>query len=940
MPDRFIHPIRGRDDELERLDEVLDKLLSGVSSVVLVEGGAGMGKSRLLGEVVEIARGHSIKAGVGVSDPDDSMVQMATLMQGLFHGSSPILERLELRDEHASVEQRYWLIQDLEAMLEKASLASPLLICLDDLQWSDAGTIAALRTLPGLLSTLPIVWLLAYRPGQDRPELHSALRTLELGGAIKIVLGPLEDRAVARVAADILLSEPGYDLLQVATSARGAPYLLVELLSGLREEDLVRVESGVAHLIEARLPKRVTENMRSRTNRLSTLARRAAQVAAVMGKRFSVDDVAAVLDVTPSALLESMEELVGHDLLVEQGGNYSFSHDIVLEAVRESMSASTRKALDRQAASALLNSGALPIEVASRLAASAERGDGAAIRILYAAALAIEATDPGTAADLGKRALDLTLRNDELRGPLIAHTAAWLHASGRVQEASAFADTALRGALPANEEAEVYIRIAGMFAISPDVRADACRRGLALSGVSEQTRLLLSAHLFHNLSTGGRHEDAHALLAELETAVRMSLDIPTKFVVELARSGVEYVDGDLETALQSSEQALRIGASTNDDARMYLSEQWRCDVLASLDRAEESLDRSTHNVMEAERNRQGWALKTFEIGRGRRLLQLGRLSDAATALEGQFQIESSDQVVSIFDASGVVALGRVAIHMGNEELAAKSATIAEAMFERGAPSVQIHGAWLLALLAMSKGDAPLARETLRALERTEKSLRFARFPMDVADEVYGVRIGLAVGDREFAEKAAGSAEAMARLNPSVPSIRATERHAHGLLHRDIDDLVEACELFETGPFRLAFASALEDLGAIAVELGKVDQGVDGLGRALEVYAEAGANWDARRVRGRLRALGIRRRLLSNRRPDRGWGSLTESEVAVANLVAQGLSNKEVAERLFISHHTVGGHLRHVFAKLHINSRVELARLASAHEMRPRGNPST
>ena len=84
----------------------------------------------------------------------------------------------------------------------------------------------------------------------------------------------------------------------------------------------------------------------------------------------------------------------------------------------------------------------------------------------------------------------------------------------------------------------------------------------------------------------------------------------------------------------------------------------------------------------------------------------------------------------------------------------------------------------------------------------------------------------------------------------------------------------------------------------------------------------GAAWDAGRVRGRLRALGVRRRLAAAPRPGRGWAALTDSELAVARLVAQGMTNREVAEQLFVSPHTVSGHLRHVFTKLDINSRVE------------------
>ena len=116
--------------------------------------------------------------------------------------------------------------------------------------------------------------------------------------------------------------------------------------------------------------------------------------------------------------------------------------------------------------------------------------------------------------------------------------------------------------------------------------------------------------------------------------------------------------------------------------------------------------------------------------------------------------------------------------------------------------------------------------------------------------------------------------------------------------------------------------------------GNTDEAVEVFGRALEVYVQAGATWDAGRVRGRLRALGVRRRLATAQQPGRGWVSLTDSELAVTRLVAQGLTNREAAERLFVSQHTVSGHLRHVFEKLDINSRVELTRLASTHDQRP------
>jgi len=203
-------------------------------------------------------------------------------------------------------------------------------------------------------------------------------------------------------------------------------------------------------------------------------------------------------------------------------------------------------------------------------------------------------------------------------------------------------------------------------------------------------------------------------------------------------------------------------------------------------------------------------------------------------------------------------------------------------------------------------------------------------PMDIADEVQLARIALASGDNELAELALANARRRAALNPVVASIVATAAHVSGLLQNNPEDLDEATKLFEHGPRRLEYASALEDLGVSLVATDP-DAGIDAFSRALAVYVEIGAAWDTRRVRSRLRDLGVRRRIVPAETELTGWAAITGSELAVARLVAEGLTNREAAERLFVSPHTVNSHLRHVFAKLGINSRVELARLARDRE---------
>jgi DNA-binding CsgD family transcriptional regulator len=206
-----------------------------------------------------------------------------------------------------------------------------------------------------------------------------------------------------------------------------------------------------------------------------------------------------------------------------------------------------------------------------------------------------------------------------------------------------------------------------------------------------------------------------------------------------------------------------------------------------------------------------------------------------------------------------------------------------------------------------------------------------RFPLDIADEVLLARVAIATKDGDLAELALVNSRRRAELNPGVASIAATAAQVRGLLDSNSVDLREAVDLFERTPRRLELAAALEDLGGQLIAIDR-EAAIDVLSRTLALYTELGATWDGRRVRSHLRELGVRRRLVTAEPETHGWTALTTSELDVARLVAEGLTNREVAERLFISPHTVNSHLRHMFTKLGINSRVELARLARDYEM--------
>jgi DNA-binding CsgD family transcriptional regulator len=927
-PARKLH---GRERELALIRGELERLSDGTEVAIVVEGAAGMGKSRLLAEVATIARGLGIRIGRSAADPSETMVELTALLAALFDPADPLLDPDQLSNLRAQPEQRFWLLRDLQQLLERAALEQPMLIAIDDVHWADTGTIAAIRTLPLRLMGLPIAWVIALRPPREATPLVVALEQMKHEGARSIVLGPLGDEAVAQLAADMLGAPPDQSILAQLAAADGSPFLVVETMLGLQEEGRIRVLDGRANVLDGDLPRRVHDKMRERLGRLSDEASDAVTVAASLGRTFTFDELARTLGHPASHLLAPVGELLEANLLAERDEKLAFWHDITREAVRASVPATARRALDRQAAGVLLEAGALPVEVAGQLVASAQLGDEVAITTLLDAAKALCTTDPAAAATFGRRALEIAPLHHPQRGEIVGTTAVALHIAGNSQQAIAFADHALRETLPARQEAEVRLSIAGMFAISPEIRIGAGRLALSLPDLPETLRARHLACLFHNLVTAGRLDEGRAVLDETSATVESAGDARATFTLRVAESALKYTDDRFGQSHELITGAYRDGIFAGDDQRLRLAHMWHGELLSVADRDEEAFAIAADGRAAAQRDHQGWAYQMFETWHGRMLLRAGRLSEALAVLEGRFALEDGTHAAAVLDAAGIVALGRLTIHTGDIRQARRLRHIAQVMFEQGTPAVRRHAGWLLALFAMGEGDAEEARGWLRARVEPGGRAILPRFPLDIADEVQLARIARATQDEELAQLALAGSRRRAELNPGIQSIAATAAHVRGLLERDHAELRTAVDLFECTPRRLELAAALEDLGA---ELIVADRGaaIDVLGRALALYMELGATWDARRVRSRLRELGVRRRLVPAEPETKGWAALTTSEVTVARLVAEGLTNREVAERLFVSPHTVSSHLRHVFSKLGINSRVELARLARDYEM--------
>ncbi len=928
-PARELH---GREPDLALIYNELGRLSEGSEVAVVIEGAAGMGKSRLLDEVTGGARSLGVRVGRSAADPSETMVELAALLDALFLGVDPLLDPEELGSLHAQPEQRFWLLRDLQQLLEQAALESPLLIAIDDAHWADSGTIAAIRSLAMRLMGVPIAWVIALRPPRETTPLVAMLEQMKQeGGAPTVTLGPLDDEAVALVATEMLHAQPDQAILEQLAAAEGSPFLVVETLLGLQEEERIQVVDGHASLTPGDLPRRVHEKMRERLGRLSDEASDAVTVAASLGRIFTFEELARTLGQPASDLLAPVGELLEANLLVERDDKLAFWHDITREAVRASVPVTARRALDRQAAGVLLEAGALPVEVATQLAESAERGDEVAIETLLDASKTLVTTDPETAAAFGRRALEIAPTHHPQRGEIVGTTAIALHIAGDSDQAIAFADDALRETLPAVQEAEVRLSIAGMFAISPEVRISAGRRALNLPDLPELLRARHLACLFHNFVTAGRIEEAGAVLGETRAAVEAVDDARSSFTLRVAETGFEYAHDHFDASLELSTQAYRDGIFAGDDQRFRLAHMWHGEQLSIHDRYDEAFAIAADGLAAAQRDRHTWAYEMFETWHGRLLLKMGRLPEALAVLEGRFVLEDGTHAAAVLDAAGIVALGRLAIHTGDARQVRRIGGIANIMLEQGTPAVRRHARWLLALFAMAEGDAEGARSWLRAAADPGGEPVLPRFPLDIADEVLLARVARATEDDELAQLALFNSQRRVELNPGVASIAATAAHVRGLLDRNETTLREAIELFESTPRQLELAGALEDLGDTKITADR-DASIEVLSRSLRLYTELGASWDARRARSRLRKLGVRRRLVPAEPETHGWAALTTSELAVARLVADGLTNREVADQLFVSPHTVNSHLRHVFTKLGINSRVELARIAQDFQM--------
>jgi DNA-binding CsgD family transcriptional regulator len=918
--------LRGRDAELAAVATALDKLGGGRGHVLLIEGPPGIGKTALMAEAGVLAERAGARVLFGEAFETERTVPFAPLLAALSKGEPPIVEaRLARQLENAS-DARYWVTQDLHSALEGAAAESALVIGIDDLHWADNATLAALRWLVRGLPELPILWLLAARTGRRLPAVREILPGLRKDDADRLRMLGLAQQAVAELIGDRVSAEAHPALAALAERAQGNPFLLVELLRGLSEEGRLQVVDGRAAVTGDGLPRRLTASMSDRLATLSADAEQLVRVAAALPPRFSAAQLAAVLRLPPSTLVAPLQETLEADLLAEEADQLRFRHDLLRQAVLETMPRSMQRALQRDAVTVLLAAGIAPAAVALQLAESAEHGDRAAVAALREAARGIAGSDAVEAADLSARALELLPAGDGDRGLLAAETVALLHRAGRSDEAQELADRALAGVLPPYEEARVRLSLSSMSSRSTVARAQENRRALALPGLSPSIRARHLAWLAYNLAVGGEPAAAAAAVSAQEAA-EQTADLETRVMAGLALACADGAGGAYTRALVRIDDLRRVSGDHDPWFFGAVLAFHRAHALAVLGRLEEARATVVDGIVSARAERDSRVLDAWTQFGGLLRISAGQLSDARAEVASLVPADEEPAVDTFAGVVRMVALCEIGAYLGDAASLRAGRTAARRAGAGSSPAVRR----LAARLLVRTASGPDAAEAVRLLADDPLTPATPLVPNDVGYHPWVARVALAAGATEVAERAVSVTGSLDRQNSGVPLFAGLAGHTRALVAGDTAMLVDAAQLLRRTQRPLLAAAAAEDAGRLLAEQGRPSAAVEHLETAFDTYAAGDAKADARRVARLLRRHGVVRRV-STGRPARGLGSLTRSELQVVRIIASGATNRGAAEQLYLSPHTVSSHLRSAFTKLGINSRVQLARMLQDEDL--------
>lgn len=931
---------RGRVGELKLLEDAIAGAESGRLAGVIVEGEPGIGKSRFLSEarILAQARGCQTRFGraeelertrpFGVmldafksstSAPDARGAAVVDLLSTTIGDRGPVTVT-------SDAALQFQVIDAFLDLVEERALSGPVVIGLDDLQWADPSSIFALDALTRRLPYVPVTLIAARRTAPRDERVDRLVDRLAAGGATRIALRPLSDPDVEDLVADVLGAPPGHELLAEVSGTGGNPLFVIELVRALRDAGDIQIVAGRAEVAETSLPPTLGLTILQRLSTLSGDVLDLLRHASVLGSSFALADLATVTSRSAFDLSAVLAEAFLAGVLADDGDRLCFRHDVIREALYADLSSGVRAGLHREAGHRLAAAGSPALQVAEQLVRGADNGDVAAIAWLTRAARDAAPTSPGVAADLLDRAIELKDPADEGGlAALLVERADKLLWAGRIRRAEADCRALLD--LRHDEAAETAARALLGRCLMADGRMhealpefEAVYRSPAATD-PERAASWGSASVAHVFL--GQLDLAATAAKEARSAAAAADDEVTSSMALTALATVEIFRGHLDVALDLVDEGVhRADGSDRGQGHRYVHHLARGHVLIELDRFSEARATLERGMRLSEHLGARWSLAAYQFMLAVERFAAGEWDEALGAVEAglEWGEETGEQYNLVL---GHCLDSLIALHRNNRHRAEQSTAAAEEQLARGGPRYRSHWAlWTRSLLLEADGRAAQAFTTLqdcwKGLTDSGMAVELPALGPDL------VRMAVAAGDSALADQVTQAVHAVAGDN-DVASLAAAAMRCRGLRDHDPVVLSAAAEGFAVGGRPLEEALTREDAGAAFASRGDRGAASQHYGSALILYERLAAARDVSRTLQALRTLGVRPGQRGRRaRPTSGWGSITPAEQAVTDLVAEGLTNPQIGERLFISRRTVQTHLAHVFQKLQISSRTELA----------------
>jgi DNA-binding CsgD family transcriptional regulator/tetratricopeptide (TPR) repeat protein len=747
----------------------------------------------------------------------------------------------------------------------------------------------------------------------------------------RMQLTGLPDTAVTKLITVLAGGRPDGNLLRLADGAAGNPLYLTELIAALdRSSSLTVTSTGAAVLSNGPAPSSLSAAIADRLGFVPASVREVLRAAALLGVEFAVPDLAIVLGRSVAELVPAVDQACAAGVLAESGSSLGFRHPVIRAALYGEIPAPVRAAWHRDAARALTEAGAPADRVARQLLGAVSGGDGMADPMddwildwlsLTAGQLVRQA--PRAAAELLQHAVASCPAGSAQHDGLMSRLAEALFRVGDTAGAEQLANRALTPAVDPDVLVDMHWTLAQCWMMAG--RSAEClaalNRALASPGISDRHRARLLVLIART----------HSILGEVETAGRVAAD-----ALEAATQAddswaigwalhvltlVTAVQGNMTDALPLFDRALTVTQADPALTDLSLLVQInKAITLGNLDRYEEALTAAQQAQQLADRAGTVVRLAQAHSALGQLLFDTGQW-DAALAEVEILQEDLKEPSTGCSD-HGIAAV--ICFHRG--ELAAARDHLTAA-----APHAKGLGNRVIGTLALARSlDAEQAGELREALAVLTAGFADNKEELDEAEELFAdaVRLAMAAGDLATAKTITGHAESLA-AGSEIPHRQASALYCHALLNRDADELLLAAERYSQASRPLPRARALEAAADEFVGADDRTRARAAFTQAVELYTELGAVTDVARLQTRFRAHGIRRGPHSKHRSARsGWDSLTPTEVKVASLVGDGLSNPEIAAKLFLSRRTVATHVSHILKKLNVHSRTDIAREAA------------